>query len=140
MNTIETKVIAAAAGSGVGAATGGFLLWLAGVLIWHQSDAASAAAATVAAVPTPVSGLVLILLGVAGAALSGYAAPHTSRVPGAHSADSVSPSSAVTPASLAAAAPSAPVDTSATIQALLTRGDVPPFQDDTQPATAPVPV
>lgn len=128
MSTIETKVIAAAAGSGVGAAAGGFLLWLAGVLIWHQPNSAGAAAATVAAVPTPVSGLVLILLAVAGSAVSGYAAPHTNVAAGAHSADSVPVGDAVTPASLAS------VDTSATIQALLAGGDVPPFQDDTPPA------
>lgn len=132
LGTIETKVIAGAAGSGVGAAAGGFLLWLAGVLIWHQPDTASAAAATVAAVPTPVSGLVLILLAVAGSAISGYAAPHTNVTAGAHSADSVPAGAAVTPASLAT------VDTSATIQALLTRGDVPPFQDDSADS-APAP-
>lgn len=132
IGTIETKVIAAAAGSGVGAAAGGFLLWLAGVLIWHQPNSAGAAAATVAAVPTPVSGLVLILLAVAGSAVSGYAAPHTNVAAGAHSAGSVPVGDAVTPASLAAPA----VDTSATIQALLARGDVPPFQDD-DTASAP---
>jgi hypothetical protein len=79
VQTIETKVIAAAAGGGLGASVGAFVLWLLGVTAWHASNAAGSAGDAVAAVPTPVSGLVLAVLGLVGAALAGYLAPHTVR-------------------------------------------------------------
>lgn len=89
LNSIESKVIAATAGSGLGAAAGTFILWVLGVCVWHTPGNAEKAATAVAAVPTPVSAIVLLLITVAGAGLSGYLAPHTSRTPGAHSADAV---------------------------------------------------
>lgn len=76
---IEAKVVAAAAGSGVGAAVGTFLLWLLGVTVWGQPVAADAAAKAVSAVPGPVAGLLVIVVSVVGAALGGYRAPHTAR-------------------------------------------------------------
>lgn len=79
MRVIETKVIAAAAGSGAGAAVGSFLLWLLGVVVWHMPDTAAHATDAVAAVPGPVSAVVLAGLAIAGSAVGGYAAPHTSR-------------------------------------------------------------
>ena len=79
MRVIETKVIAAAAGSGAGAAVGSFLLWLLGVVVWHMPDTAAHATDAVAAVPGPVSAVVLAGLSIAGSAVGGYAAPHTSR-------------------------------------------------------------
>ena len=79
MKLIETKVIAAAAGSGAGAAVGSFLLWLLGVVVWHMPDTAAHATDAVAAVPGPVSAVVLAGLAIAGSAVGGYAAPHTPR-------------------------------------------------------------
>jgi hypothetical protein len=79
VRTIETKVLAAAAGGGVGGAVGAFILWLLGVLVWHQSSAAVDAPTAVAAVPPPVSELLLVLLAAGFAALGGYLAPHTPR-------------------------------------------------------------
>jgi hypothetical protein len=79
MNPIETKVIAAIAGGGLGGAIGQFLLWLFGVLVWHASSAADKATAATAAVPGPVSMLLVALIAAGGAGLAGYAAPHTSR-------------------------------------------------------------
>lgn len=90
---IEAKVIAGAAGSGLGAALGTFVLWLLGVLVWHAPSAATAAEAAIAAVPSPVSALVLTVLAIVGTAVAGFLAPHTSRIPGAHSADTASPDS-----------------------------------------------
>lgn len=81
MQTIETKVIAAAAGSGGGAAVGSFVLWLLGVAAWGAPSAADHAGQAMAAVPSPVSALVLVILAAAGGLTSGYAAPHTSRLP-----------------------------------------------------------
>ncbi len=77
--TIETKVIAAAFGGAGGAAVSGFLLWLLGVLIWHAPSDAGHAVAAIDSVPTPVSGLVLLLIAAAAAGIAGYAAPHTTR-------------------------------------------------------------
>lgn len=79
MAAIEAKVLAAAAGSGLGAAVSSFLTWLLGVTIWHASASAGSVAAAVAAVPEPVSGLLVIGVGIASATIAGYAAPHTAR-------------------------------------------------------------
>jgi hypothetical protein len=80
MNPVETKVIAAIAGGGLGGAIGQFLLWLLGVFVWHASDAADKATEATAAVPGPVSVLLVALVAAGGAGLAGYAAPHTPRV------------------------------------------------------------
>lgn len=79
MRNIETKVIAAAAGSGLGSFLGSFLIWLMGVFLWHGSDAADKATDTAALVPIPVSALVLAVITIAGTYLAGYNAPHTAR-------------------------------------------------------------
>lgn len=78
-NPIETKVIAATTGSGVGAAIGVFIIWLLGVLVWHGSSTSAEVANTMAAVPTPVADLILIAISVGSAFLGGYVAPHTHR-------------------------------------------------------------
>jgi hypothetical protein len=78
MNPIETKVIAAIAGGGLGGALGQFSLWLLGVLVWHASSSADKATAATAAVPGPVSMLLVALVAAGGAGLAGYSAPHTS--------------------------------------------------------------
>jgi hypothetical protein len=79
MSTIESKVIAATAGSGAGAAVSAFVLWLLGITVWHVPNTADSAGSAISAVPTPVAGLIAIVLAVAGAFLAGYAAPHTDR-------------------------------------------------------------
>lgn len=76
---IETKVIAAASGAGLGGAAGTCLLWLLGVFFWNASAAADHATEAVAAVPQPVAALIVILVGSLGAAIGGYEAPHTDR-------------------------------------------------------------
>jgi hypothetical protein len=79
MSSIETKVIAAAAGSGLGAALSAFLLWIVGVFAFGASSAADQVPKALAAVPEPVGALLAILVAILGAFIGGYAAPHTSR-------------------------------------------------------------
>lgn len=120
LSTIETKVIAAAAGSGLGAASATFILWALGVAVWNVPSAANRVTDAVAAVPAPVSALVAIVVTLVGAFTAGYAAPHTSRsVPAGVVLSSVFTGSSAAPsapvlASLPAdpvpVAPAAPVD------------------------------
>jgi hypothetical protein len=77
---IETKVVAATAGSGAGGVLATFTTWLLGVYVWGASPAADQAEAAVAAVPTPVAALVVVIVTAVGALIAGYAAPHTSRL------------------------------------------------------------
>jgi hypothetical protein len=79
MSTIETKVIAATAGSGFGAALSAFLLWIVGVFAFGASSSADQVPKALAAVPEPVGALLAILVAILGAFVGGYAAPHTSR-------------------------------------------------------------
>ena len=79
MKTIESKVIAAAAGSGLGAALSAFLLWVVGVTAFGASSTADQVPKALAAVPEPVGALLAILVAILGAFIGGYAAPHTSR-------------------------------------------------------------
>jgi hypothetical protein len=82
---IETKVIAAAGGAGLGGAFGTFVLWLLGVTFWHSSAAADKATEAVSSVPQPVAALIVIVVALIGSAIAGYVAPHTSR-PDLHAA------------------------------------------------------
>lgn len=79
MKPVESKVIAATAGSGLGAALSAFLLWLVGVLAFGASSAADQVPKALAAVPEPVGALLAILVAIGGAFIGGYAAPHTHR-------------------------------------------------------------
>ena len=76
---VETKVIAGAAGAGGGAAVSAFLLWLMGCVLWGASWDSGGADEAIAAVPWPVSGLLGLVLTVAGSAIAGWLAPHTPR-------------------------------------------------------------
>lgn len=76
---IETKIIAAAAGSGAGAAVSAFVLYLIGAGLYHASWTTDSGADAIKAVPIPVSGIVALLLVIVGAAGAGYGAPHTER-------------------------------------------------------------
>lgn len=79
MSVIESKVIAAAAGSGAGAAAAGFLLWLLGVVAFGAPSSAGHAADAVAAVPEPVALLIGVVVTIVSTAVAGYLAPHTTR-------------------------------------------------------------
>jgi len=79
VSNIETKVIAATAGSGLGAALSTFLLWVFGVFVVGASSSADQVAKALAAVPEPVGALLAILVAILGAFVGGYSAPHTHR-------------------------------------------------------------
>ena len=79
MSTIETKVIAATAGSGLGAALSAFFLWIVGVFAFGASSSADQVPKALAAVPEPVGALLAILVAILGAFVGGFAAPHTHR-------------------------------------------------------------
>jgi hypothetical protein len=85
---IESKVLAATGGAGLGGAFGTFVLWLLGVTFWHSSAAADQATTAVASVPEPVGALIVIVVAGVGALISGYVAPHTSR-PDLHPAPAI---------------------------------------------------
>lgn len=72
LNPVRAKVLAAAAGAGIGAAAGTFLLWLLGVTIWGASYAAPDADVALAAVPAPVAGLLLAGVAAASSFVAGY--------------------------------------------------------------------
>ena len=80
MGNIETKVIAAMGGSGLGAALSAFFLWILGVTAFGASSAADQVPKALAAVPEPVGALLAILVAIVGAFVGGYAAPHTHRL------------------------------------------------------------
>jgi len=69
---VSPKVVAAAAGAGAGATVAAFLIWLLGAWLWSAGWAADQVDNALAAVPWPVSGLVLLVITVAGAAVPGY--------------------------------------------------------------------
>ena len=73
LKNIEAKVYAALVGSGAGGAVSVFVLWLIGLAFGGSGDQAAAA------VPAPVTGVVLALLPALGAAIGGYSAEHTER-------------------------------------------------------------
>ena len=79
IGVIESKVVAAAAGSGAGLAATAFVDWLLGVTVFGASNTAAKAADALAAVPAPVSAIVGIIITVGSTFLMGYAAPHTDR-------------------------------------------------------------
>ena len=76
---VETKVIAGVSGTAIGAALAQFLIWLLGVTVWSVPITATQAEAAMAAVPSPVAGLVTVLCAALLGAVFGYQAPHTER-------------------------------------------------------------
>lgn len=78
-NPISPKVVASAAGAGLGTAVSSLIVWLLGVLVWNQPWTAAAVNDAIAAVPTPVSGLVFLLVTAASAAGPAYRVTDPSR-------------------------------------------------------------
>lgn len=73
MNTpIRPKVLAATLGAGAGATISAFVLWLLGVLVWRAHGGAPSATVAVAAVPGPVSGVVLLAVTLGLTFAAGY--------------------------------------------------------------------
>ncbi len=76
---IEGKVWAATVGTGAGAMVSGFIVWLLGVVVWQSPFTAAGATQAVASVPSPVVGIVGLVITVGAAFLGGYWAKHTPR-------------------------------------------------------------
>jgi ABC-type multidrug transport system fused ATPase/permease subunit len=72
MNPTRAKVLAASAGAGVGAAFSTFSVWLLGVLVWGAPNTAASADDALAAVPAPVSVLLVTVLSAGFSYLAGY--------------------------------------------------------------------
>lgn len=77
MNTIASKVVAAGIGSGLGAAVAAFLTWLLGATAWGSDASAEGVQDAVAAVPAPVSALLLVVITMASTVAAGYARRET---------------------------------------------------------------
>lgn len=71
-NSVSPKVVAAAAGAGAGAAVSALILWIIGVAFFGGSAAADAVVATTSGVPSPIVGIIGLVLVVLGAAVPGY--------------------------------------------------------------------
>lgn len=72
MTGLWSKVKAGGAGAGLGSLVGTFLVWLLGATAWGAGADASQVEAALAAVPAPVSGLLIALVALAGSVLAGY--------------------------------------------------------------------
>lgn len=76
---VEAKAIAAPVGGSLGGALTSFILWLLGVLVWHVPSASSSAGDAIAAVPWPVTALLVIIIPGGLAYVAAWLAPHTPR-------------------------------------------------------------
>lgn len=90
LQPFETKVTAAIAGAISGGVLSKFVLWTVAVLFFGASTSANAASAAVAAVPEPISTLILVVIAATGAGVGGYKAPHTDRPSAGDSSPTVS--------------------------------------------------
>jgi len=77
----ENKVWAATVGGGAGVTVSTFLCWVLGVLVWGAPADASRATDAVAAVPGPVSAILILGLTVGATFAAGWYAKHTTRPP-----------------------------------------------------------
>ena len=94
---LSPKVVASAAGAGLGTAISTLIVWLLGVLVWKQPWTAAAVNDAMAAVPTPVSGLVFLLVTAASAAGPGYRVTDPSRAANAAELDALEAARLKTP-------------------------------------------
>lgn len=79
LHNVESKVYAAAVGTGAGAVVAAFVTWLLGVFVFGASASAQTASDAIAAVPGPVVGIVGLVITVGGSLVGGYSADHTAR-------------------------------------------------------------
>ncbi|MEZ0577209.1 hypothetical protein [Nocardioides sp. MH1] len=79
-NPVSPKAIASTAGAGLGAALTTLLTWVLGVVFWDADSSADKAGDAIAAVPTPVSGIVILVIPVALAAVAGWKVTDPHRV------------------------------------------------------------
>jgi hypothetical protein len=79
-NPVSPKTIAATTGAGLGAALSTLVTWVLGVTFWDASTDAAKATDAVAAVPAPVSAVIVLLIPAALAAFSGWRITDPNRV------------------------------------------------------------
>lgn len=79
-NPVSPKVIASAAGAGAGATVSSLVVWVLGVTFWGAPTSAQAADQAIAAVPGPVSGIVVLAVTVVSSALFGWRVSDPHRV------------------------------------------------------------
>ncbi len=79
-NPISPKAIAATTGAGLGAAFGTLITWLLGVTVWGASAEADRVADAMAAVPSPITALIVLLIPAGLAAVLGWHAVDPNRV------------------------------------------------------------
>ncbi len=79
-NPISPKIVAASAGAGAGAVVSTLILWIIGVVAYHIPADAESVSAAVAAVPSPITAAIGLLLVIAGAAIPGYQTTDPNRV------------------------------------------------------------
>lgn len=79
-NPISPKAVASTGGAGLGAAVGTLVTWVLGVTVWDASSAAGRANDAIAAVPTPVSAVILLVIPAALAAVLGWSITDPHRV------------------------------------------------------------
>lgn len=77
-NPISPKAVAATGGAGLGAAVATLVTWMLGVTVWNAPSAAGSANDAIAAVPTPISAVIVLIVPAALAAIFGwsFADPH----------------------------------------------------------------
>lgn len=71
-NPVSPKVVAASAGAGLGAVLSGAILWGVGAGFFGAGWSAENASAAIAAVPTPLNGLIVGVIAVITAGVPGY--------------------------------------------------------------------
>ncbi|MET0930609.1 MAG: hypothetical protein ABWX74_13900 [Aeromicrobium sp.] len=79
-NPISPKAVASTGGAGLGAAIATLVTWILGVTLWDASSAAGNVAEAMASVPTPVSGVIILVIPAAVAAISGWLTTDPHRV------------------------------------------------------------
>lgn len=79
-NPVSPKAIASTAGAGIGAAVTTLMTWIFGVVFWNADSSAAKAAAAIATVPAPISGVVMLVIPAALAAVAGWKVTDLHRV------------------------------------------------------------
>jgi hypothetical protein len=79
-NPISPKAVASTGGAGLGAVIATFITWILGVTVWNASSTAADANDAIAAVPTPVSAVIILIVPAALAAILGWSITDPHRV------------------------------------------------------------
>ena len=81
INPVSPKVVAASVGAGTGSVISTLVLWIIGVVFYDVPASAERVSEAMAAVPSPVTGVIALALTIAGAGGAGYRVPDPERDP-----------------------------------------------------------